>query len=94
MDLPLPSGFTFDYEEPHGPPAPSRRLVGQVIDSGRRKPVPRTLQQAFPQSEGYRIALYCPAPRWARTDRICWAIVIALACLIVRWAYLAPKVPT
>lgn len=85
-----------------------QRLVGTVIDAGRRKPVPRTLAQAFPLSEGYRDAVgrlsgsgaLIPGvmPRrglraWLTADRVSWLVIIGLACWVVRWACLAPKGP-
>jgi hypothetical protein len=80
--------------------------VAQVIDSGRRKPVPRTLKQAFPQSEGYRFAIEGPAGemlpldgsivrqrrRWLTADRVCWLMVLAGAGWLLLWAWNAPKV--
>lgn len=86
MNPPLPAGFEFVRDEPYGPPVPVRRLVGTVVDPGRRKPVPRTLQQAFPLSEGYREWCYMtPAPK-SLTERISWAVVIGLALWLVVWA--------
>lgn len=84
------------------------RLVGTVIDAGRRKPVPRTLPQAFPLSEGYRDSIGRvtesgalipgdPPPRglrgWLTADRVSWLVVMGLAALVVRWAWMAPKGP-
>lgn len=77
--------------------------LAPIVDSGRRKPVARTLKQAFPQSEGYRLAIEDPAGRlipldgsiaarrWVSMDRVCWVIVIGAAAWVLRWAWLAPK---
>jgi hypothetical protein len=105
--LPLPSGFDFEEDvfELTGPP---RKVVGESItDPGRRKPIPRTLVEAFPISEGRRHAFgriredgaleVDPSPRprglraWVTPDRVCWLIVLGVAAFIVRWAWLAPK---
>ncbi len=53
---------------------------------------PRTLAEAFKQSEGYRRAgWYYPAPA-PLMDRISWFIVIGLASWLLWIAYHAPKV--
>ncbi len=89
-------------------PADTGRVIETIVDTGRTKRVPRTLQQAFPISEGYRHAvgrlaadgslqpLNGPLPKrrlvsYVTTDRVCWAIVIGLALMIVQWAWMAPK---
>jgi hypothetical protein len=77
-----------------------------IIDSGRTKPVPRTLQQAFPISEGYRIAagralpdgrMSFGGPRPSRlrslltADRIAWLCVWGLIAVGIVMAWRAPK---
>jgi hypothetical protein len=67
------------------------RAIPSITDPGRTKPVPRTLKQAFPISEGYRQSIeHYPAPT-RLADRVSWGIVFALVGWLLWWVYHAPK---
>lgn len=87
-------------------PQSAGRKIETIIDSGRTKPVPRTLQQAFPISEGYRMAagralpdgrMSFGGPRPSRlrglftADRIAWLCVWGLIAAGLVMAWKTPK---
>lgn len=84
---------------------PQTPFIPVIVDSGRRKPISRTLQQAFPTSEGYRMAIEDAEGRripldgslrrrgWLTTDRVCWLVVLGLAAWALHWIWVTPKGP-
>lgn len=92
------------------PPQGATRAPVAVVVNEHSRRFPRTLRDAFKQSEGYRHAAGRvdesgamivedePPALGLRAlitpDRVCWAIIIALGLWVVRWAWLAPKVGT
>lgn len=86
----LPSGFEFVSDEPHGPPAPVRRLVGTIVNEHGRR-YPRTLAQAFKQSEGYRFSGYAPPPK-QHHSAVVWLVTLGLSGWFLWIATHAPRV--
>lgn len=72
------------------PPSAARRPVEVIVNEHSRR-FPRTLQQAFKQSEGYRSTVWhypAPAPL---LDRLSWSIILGLAGWLVWWCIVTPK---